>query len=429
MKKVLIITYYWPPGGGAGVYRVLKFVKYFSLFNWRPVVLTIERGSYPVIDHSLEKDIPSNCTVYKCKSFEPFGLYKKFVGRHNDELIPDYVFDSKSSIKDLIARWIRLNLFVPDARMGWIPSAVTLGQKIIKTEHIDLIFTSSPPHTVQVIANLLARKTGIKWVADFRDPWTDVLTYQGTHRSLLAAGIDRHLEKSVLRRANAITCINQQYIDTFRQQAQNRYFKIPNGYDEDDFINVVKEPSPKFRIKYTGNLSETRNITNVLSALNNIDSRIRSNIELSFYGFVDPKVQKKILEMHLMPIIKINSYVPHCEAIRHMVNTEILLLVIHEVIGNKGIMTGKIFEYARSYNFILAIGPKDGEAAQFLKKTASGRIFDYQEDLTDIILQQYKSWINKETHRPNIQEIKKYSRMSLTKKMVDIFQQLDRETV
>jgi glycosyltransferase involved in cell wall biosynthesis len=211
---------------------VLKFAKYLPHFGWQPVILTVQNGNYPVIDPSLAQDIPADCHVYRSKSFEPFGIYKKFTGRKSDERIPDYVFDAKNNFKDIISRWVRINLFIPDSRMGWIPSAVKEGLKIIKNEHIDLIFTSSPPHTVQVIANRLAKKSGIKWIADFRDPWTDVLTYEGHRRNVLAASIDRRLEKSVLRHADAITCVNQHYIDTFRQQVDNYYFKITNGYDE-----------------------------------------------------------------------------------------------------------------------------------------------------------------------------------------------------
>jgi glycosyltransferase involved in cell wall biosynthesis len=226
MKKVLIITYYWPPGGGAGIYRVLKFAKYLPQFNWQPIILTVKQGTYPVIDHGLEKDVPSNCPVYRCKSIEPFGIYKKFTGRNSDEAIPDYVFYAKNSLKDHISRWIRFNCFIPDSRMGWTPSAVKIGLKIIKTEHIDLIFSSSPPNTVQVIANQLARKSGIKWVADFRDPWTDALTYQGIRRSFLTTYIDHRLERNVLQRADAITCVNQDYIDIFKKRVSNNEFTL-----------------------------------------------------------------------------------------------------------------------------------------------------------------------------------------------------------
>jgi glycosyltransferase involved in cell wall biosynthesis len=423
MKKVLIITYYWPPGGGAGIYRVLKTVKYLPHFDWQPVILTVQHGNYPVIDLDLEKDIPpgNNCTVYKSKSIEPFNLYRKFTGRKSNEKIPDYVFDEKNNLKDRISRWIRVNLFIPDSRMGWIPAAVKAGMKIIKDDRIDLIFTSSPPHTVQVIARRLAGKSGIKWIADFRDPWTEILTYENIKRNFLAAFIDRHLEKSVLRRANAITCVTQQYIDTFRQRVNNLYFNIPNGFDEDDFINVDKVPSGKFRITYTGNLSESRNISNVLLALKNLEPAIIQNIEFSFYGFVNQKVKNLTAELQLNSIVRFHPSVPHQVAIGRMVNSEILLLVVHQTAGNKGIIPGKLYEYARTYNYILTLGPKEGEVAQFLQHTRSGQIFDYHEDLTGIIRQRYDAWLSQESFQPDQEKIKKFSRKNLCAELVSIF--------
>jgi glycosyltransferase involved in cell wall biosynthesis len=427
MKKVLIVTYYWPPGGGPGVQRVLKFVKYLPHFGWQPVILTVQDGNYPELDFSLKKDIPAVCPVYTSKSIEPFSLYKKFTGRKSEENIPDYVFDSKNNFKDRISRWIRVNFFIPDSRMGWIPFAVKKGLTIIEKENIDLIFTSSPPHTVQIIANRLVRKANKKWVADFRDPWVDTLSYENTRRSALAVLVDSRLEKSVLRHADAVVCVTQQYVERFKQRMDNRYFKIFNGYDEDDFVHVAKAASNKFRIIYTGSLSETRNIDNVLLALKNLNEEVKKNIELSFYGFVNQKVQKRIGELQLSALVKLNSHVSHQYAIEQMVNADMLLLVVHETAANKGIIPGKLFEYLATGNFILALGHKEGEVAQILRQTACGEIFDYQEDLTEIINRRYEAWIKKEPFKANMEEIKKYSRKNQTSELVHIFEQVLRQ--
>ena len=422
MKKVLVVTYYWPPGGGPGVQRVLKFVKYFPHFGWQPVILTVRNGNYPELDFSLKQDIPLNCPVYTSRAIEPFSLYKKFTGKKSDEKIPDYVADSRNNFKDAIARWIRVNLFIPDSRMGWIPFAVREGLKIIKKENIDLIFTSSPPHTVQIIANRLARKSNKKWVADFRDPWVDTLTYENTGRNALAEWIDARLEKSVLERADAVTCVTQQYVDRFRQRVDTRYYKIFNGYDKDDFTAVSKEVRNKFRIVHTGSLSETRNIDNLLLALKNLKVEVRKNLELCFYGFVNQKVKNRIAEWHLNELVKLNPYVPHQYAIEQIVNADVLLLVVHETAGNKGIIPGKLFEYMATHNFILALGHKEGEVAQILQETACGQIFDYQEDLTGIITRRYEVWSKKEPFIPNVEEIQKYSRENQTSDLVHIFE-------
>ncbi|MDA3871426.1 MAG: glycosyl transferase family 1, partial [Candidatus Marinimicrobia bacterium] len=171
MKKVLIITYYWPPAGGPGVQRVLKFAKYLPQFGWQPIILTVKNGEYSAIDESLIKEIPKECIVYKTKTFEPYNLYKKFVGKKKDEKLPTYILNTNKNdnLNNKIAKWIRANLFIPDARIGWISHIVREGMKIIEKENPDIIFSSSPPHSLQIGAKKLAKKSGLKWVADFRD--------------------------------------------------------------------------------------------------------------------------------------------------------------------------------------------------------------------------------------------------------------------
>ncbi len=425
MKKVLIITYYWPPAGGPAIQRILKFVKYLPQFGWQPVILTVQNGNYPVIDHSLEKDIPADCRVYKTKSIEPFNLYKKFIGKKSDEKIPDYILDSnKDNLKEVISGWIRLNLFIPDSRIGWIPFAVKAGHTIIKNENIDLIFSSSPPHTVQIIAKRLARKTKIKWIADFRDPWVDILHYEVTKRSALTEFFDSQLEKSALKHADTIICVNQQIIENFKRRVKNKYFTIYNGFDEEDFINIIKKQSDKFRITYAGSLPESSNLSTVLLTLKNIDEDVRKNIELFFYGSVNQTVRNEIEELKLTDMVKLNPYVPHQRLIEYLVNSDILLLVVPETAKNKGIITGKLFEYLATGNFILALGPKAGEAAKILEKTHGGRIYDYHEDLTEIFKQRYVSWLKKDAFTSNIEEINKFSRKNQTRTLVHIFEEV-----
>ena len=197
MKKVLIITYYWPPAGGAGVQRALKFVKYLPQFGWEPIVLTVENPDSPTEDLSLLEDIPKECKVYKTKSLEPFEVYKKFTGRKSNEKIPgDILLKSDNvSLKDKLAKWVRVNLFIPDAKIGWKKYAVKKGSEIIRTENIDLIFTTSPPQTVALIGRKLAKLTGVKWIADFRDPWMEIVYYQNLNRSKITKAIDTSLEK------------------------------------------------------------------------------------------------------------------------------------------------------------------------------------------------------------------------------------------
>ena len=231
MKKVLIITYYWPPSGGAGVQRALKFAKYLPEFGWEPVILTVENPDSPVDDTSLLNDIPKGTKVYKTKSLEPFELYKKFAGKKSDSKIPNDVLLNKKnlSLKVRLAQWIRLNLFIPDAKIGWKKYAVKKGLEIIKTENIDLIFTTSPPQTVALIGRKLSKLCGVKWIADFRDPWMEIVYYQNVNRTKLTKVVDSSLEKKVMNNADTIITISYDIADLIRGKAKDQnVVVIPN---------------------------------------------------------------------------------------------------------------------------------------------------------------------------------------------------------
>src|SRR5690606_13755203 len=200
LKKVLIITYYWPPAGGSGVQRVLKFAKYLPEFGWEPVILTVENGEYPALDSSFEDDIPKGMKVYKTKALEPFHVYKALTGQSRDSKIDTNILKSESeNLREKISKWIRLNIFIPDARIGWMAYAVRQGMEIIENENISLIISTSPPQSLQLSAMRIARKSKKPWVADFRDPWTSIAYYQKSKRFALTKKLDHYLEKKVLQ--------------------------------------------------------------------------------------------------------------------------------------------------------------------------------------------------------------------------------------
>lgn len=217
LKKVLIVTYYWPPAGGPAIQRTLKFVKYMRFFGWEPVILTVENGEYPAIDPSLIQEIPDNIQVYKTKAFQPFQLYRMLTGKKGNTHNNANVFGQKDkTFVERLAKWIRLNLFIPDARIGWYAYAVKAAKKIIEQEHIDLIYSSSPPHSLQLIAQKIAKQNKIKWVADFRDPWSELVHYQSYKRTWLTRKIDSHFEKSVFRSADRLVAAANDYADMYQ---------------------------------------------------------------------------------------------------------------------------------------------------------------------------------------------------------------------
>lgn len=426
MKKVLIITYYWPPAGGPGVQRVLKFAKYLPEFGWEPVILTVVNGEYPALDPDLEKDVAQSVKVFRTKIYEPHRMYKFFIGKPVDTPIPTHILNpsENDNFKSKISKWIRANFFIPDAKIGWMPSALKAGRAIIDSQDIDLIFSTSPPHTVQIIARKLALRSRIKWVADFRDPWIEAFWQRNMYQSKIASRININLQKTVLKSADSITTANSNLIDSFEKIIQNKYYFIPNGFDPDDFKNLSKSPSNKFRITYIGTLGRDQNIDNFLSSVQALSDKNTNKIEISFYGNIHESIIRSIENMKLGNKINIHSYISHNEVLKTMLDSEILLLVIPDSPDNKGIIPGKFFEYMASGNYILALGPGDGGVAKILKETNSGKMFGYKSDLTTILNFRFEQWSQHKMSETNSKKVVKYSRKYETQQLADIFEKV-----
>ena len=433
MKKVLFITYQWPPAGGPGVQRVLKFVKYLPQMGWQPLVLTVKNGEYPAIDESLINEIPDNIKVFKTASFEPNRMYKKFVGMKNDEHIPTAILAEKDkNRKQQLAAWIRLNLFVPDAKRGWLPYALKQGQKIIREEKPDLIFSSSPPPTVHLIGRNLARKSSLRWVADFRDPWTDIHYYEKLNRLKPVEKYDRALELSVLKEAQRVICISKRDIefDFGRKVAPEKCINIPNGYDEEDFEGLTPPPNnfKGFTLLHLGSIGAERTPVNLFKAIQELHRSAKINPEtfrLLLIGSVEPSVFRSIKDHQCAAYIKHYPYLPHKEALSHSVNASALILLITQSGQNRRILPGKIFEYMRMHKPILALGPEDGEVARILNESRTGKVIDYgnRPAILDFLKNNINAPDKKTSPGPN-SFIENYSRKNLTKKLAEVFDQL-----
>lgn len=380
MKKVLIITYYWPPAGGAGIQRVLKFVKYLPQAGWEPVVLTVRNGEYPALDPGLEREVPEGVRVYKSGSFQPFGLYRRLTGRRKEVRITNDVFTRRNrGAMDRLAKWARLNLFIPDARVGWYGPGVRLARRIMEKERPDLIFSSSPPHSLQLIARKIAREYGVKWVADFRDPWSELVHYLAHPRSWLTRRIDGRLERSVLRRADAVTTVGNDVAACLRRHADRPVEVIYNGYDADDIpARVPERLGDEFVITYTGELSKDRVPPSFLDAVQVLLPEY-PQLRLRFVGNVCDGLREAVAERGLDAIVRYEAYKPHRESLRALAEADALLLVVNRVPGNRGILTGKLFEYMGMKRPILCIGPEDGDAAALLEKAGAGYTADYED--------------------------------------------------
>lgn len=433
MKRILIITYYWPPSGGGGVQRWVKFVKYLRNFGWEPIVFTPENPERPSFDESLLKDIPENIEIIKNKIWEPYSYYKKFTGRKkSDKIQTAFLSEKKSSSGKLekLSTWIRGNFFIPDARKFWIKPSVKLLSKYLKENKIDIVVTTGPPHSAHMIGFKLKKQLNIKWVADFRDPWTNIDYYQDLLLTKFADKIHHKLEKKVLETADAITVISPGMEKEFREIVNREYHVIPNGFDMDDYSNIeIKDnKSKKFSLAHIGSLTKTRNPENLWKALGELIHTypdFANDMEIHNIGKLDINARESIIAYSLETHLKETPYLPHNKVVTEQKNASVLLLLINDTPNAKLILTGKLFEYMVSRTPIVCIGPKDGDAARAISETKTGTTFGFSETntLKNHIFDLYRNFKSGKLNN-NSGDIMKYERKQLTSTMADVFDNL-----
>jgi glycosyltransferase involved in cell wall biosynthesis len=421
MKKVLIITYYWPPSGGAGVQRWLKFAKYLPEFGWQPVILTVDSqyASYPQLDESLAAEIHPECLVYTTKSFEFYNLYK-FISRKKEVPYGGFANESKEGLFQKISKFVRGNFLLPDPRKGWNKYAYRKALELIDQYRIDTVVTTSPPHSTQLIGLKLKQKLNIRWIADLRDPWTDIYYYNQFNHTTLARKIDRAYERAVVENADQLITVSQDVKRLFVEKSafpiSVKTVVIPNGFDEDDFrINNIPTETKKL-ITYTGTISEAYDVESLLNALKKLDDGWKSRLLVRFVGKVPQAVEMKFRETGIE--VELVGYVDHPKSIEYLFRADLLLLVIPKVKNNRGIITGKFFEYLASQKPILAIGPTSGDLDQLIQETQCGKLFDYSdnEGIFQFIAEHLESKFSGVTTNNSA----RYSRRQLTGKIAEL---------
>ncbi|ASS48006.1 MAG: glycosyl transferase family 1 [Candidatus Fluviicola riflensis] len=437
MKKVLILTYYWPPSGGAGVQRWLKFVKYLRQFGWEPIVYTVEDGEMPVIDDSLAKDIPEGTVILKQPIWEPYKIYKRFSGKKKGEKINAGFLNEnkKQGFKDKLSIWIRGNFFIPDARKFWIKPSIQYLNDYLVSHPVDVIISSGPPHTMHMIALGVKKKNpSLKWIADFRDPWTNIDFYDQLMLSKWADKKHHRMEKNVLRFADSVISVGEEMNKEFKAMLQQipggnpeKCSVISNGYDVDDVSVEPVQKDEKFSIAHIGTLVKDRNpevLWKVLSALISKNEAFRDRLEIKLVGKVDFYVNEQIERFGLTSFVRKIDYLPHDEVILEQQRSHVLLLLVNNTRNAKGILTGKFFEYMSSGCPIVAIGPPDGDLAAIIHATGSGLIsgFDDEQQLEQNLLDYFHGTVAQR----NESEIARYSRRELTQRLVETMHELVR---
>lgn len=423
MKKVLIITYYWPPSGGAGVQRWLKFAKYLPEFGWQPVILTVdpEFASYPQRDESLQAEVDPDCLVFTTKSFELYDLYK-FISGKKEVPYGGFANETRETFPQKVSKFIRGNFLLPDPRKGWNKYALKKATELIRQFSIDTVVTTSPPHSTQLIGIKLKQKFNIRWIADLRDPWTDIYYYNQFKHTYFARCIDRNYEQKVLENADLIITVSEDvkriFADKSKLAIASKTVVVPNGFDEEDFRITVIPTETKKIITYTGTISEAYDVDCFLEALSELNTSLKSNLLIRFVGKVPPSVVQKFRNTGLE--IELAGYVDHTKSIEYLFRSNLLLLVIPKVKNNQGIITGKFFEYLASQKPILAIGPTDGDLAKIISETHCGKIFDYAD--SDGMLRFLESNLNNPAKAPDQDLANQYSRKELTRKIVQTFE-------
>lgn len=427
-RKVLIITYYWPPSGGAGVQRWLKFVKYLPETGYEAIVITVDPAyaSYAQIDQTLQAEVNENVRVIRTKSFEPYNLYKK-VSKSREVPYGGFANESKPSFIQRFSRFIRGNMFIPDPRKGWNKYVLKAVNELLKTEKIEAVITSSPPHSTQLIGLEIEKKYGIRWIADLRDPWTDIYYYDSLYHLPFAKRKDASYELQVLENADAILVVSPSIKRNFLAKSgklkAEKIHIIPNGFDNEDFASPKPVSTDKFEIVYTGTMADSYNITSFLEALETVSTHFSPGIiKVRIVGIVAPGIMNQINNSRLSNLFEFKGYLNHSEAIDYMTGSSALWLVIPEIKNNEGILTGKLFEYLATGKPIIGIGPVKGDAAEILNRTASGKMFESHDaaGMANELKRLIEVWKNGTKISNDISKIKCYSRQSLTQEIANL---------
>ena len=427
MKKVLIIAYYWPPAGGPGVQRWLKFVKYLPDFDIEPTVYVPENATYPIIDQDLENEVNKNIIVLKQPIKEPYKLASIFSKKSTTTISSGIIkAEKKQSFVEKMLLYVRGNFFIPDARVGWVNPSVDYLSNYIKTNAVDVIITTGPPHSMHLIGLELQKRFAVKWIADFRDPWTSI----GYHKELKltdkSAQKHKDLERLVLTKADTILTTSFTTKQEFAEITQKPIHVITNGYD----IESIEKPplDTKFTISHIGSLLSKRNPHILWQALNEIlqeNEQFRSDFQLQLIGKVSSEIIDTIKEFKLDAYLNVLGYVSHTEALKYQRSSQVLLLIEIDSFETIGIIPGKLFEYMAAERPILAIGPKQSDVEKIIKDTNAGKYFNYDnlQEVKQYLLDCYEKYQQKNLKVHGI-GLQYFSRKKLTGKLASVIKSI-----
>ena len=437
MKRVLIITYYWPPSGGAGVQRWLKFVKYLREYGWEPVVYTPLNPEIPTYDESLLADIPPETEIIRSPIFEPYQFYKLLTGKKKDAkfqhgFLKDGI-SGNSSVAEKLSVWIRGNLFIPDARAFWVRPSVKFLSAYLSNKPVDLIVSTGPPHSLHLIAKSLKKKTRLPWLADFRDPWTGIYYFDKLQLSGPAKRKHFRLEQACLDEADHIVTVGETMKKDFEARTTTPISVVTNGFDHTDFPPSEPVKSEFFSIFYSGMFLPDQNppeLWEALAELTRENQAFSKALQLRFVGKCDAGILADIERNKLGNHLLLEDYVPHNRLAALQQSAVILLLSINRIENASYILTGKVFEYMAAGRPILALCPEESDVAGIIRDSRSGYTigFGKKDELKSLLTQLFERF-NNGSLKTEKQETAAFTRQALTAEMVQIFDRLTRRSI
>ena len=398
MKRVLFVSYYFPPSGGSGVQRPLKFIKFLRSCGWDATVLTVnpEFASYSDLDESMADEIPEGVKIIRTRARDPYAIYSKFTGRKKSDAVGVGFTDlGDIGIREKLARWVRGNVFIPDARVGWTKFAVRAAEKELAQTHYDAMITTGPPHSSHLIGSRIKKKTGLPWIIDLRDAWPSDSYGHLIPMSGLASGWDSRLRGLAFQAADRIISVSKSIIRSTSKHTRTELELIPNGFDEDDFKHVVPIQHQGFSIVFTGHMPDEQNPDPLWKVIH--EETANGNWpELHVYlvGNVSRATLESIQDYGLEERVTLVSYVAHKEAIKWTCGADLLLLTINRVPNPDGIITGKLYEYLASAKPVLCVGPPNGDAAEVIASCSAGFTVDHHDNVAmkNVVGRFYDAW-------------------------------------
>ena len=390
MKKVLIITYYWPPSGGSGVQRWMHFSRYLQDLGWDVTVFTPINAESAVDDPEFLLVVNGINVIYS-KIWEPFNLYRKLTGKKKLQRFQTGFLQEKKkfSLLDRFSLWVRANLFVPDAKMMWIRPAINEIIALQLKEKFTHIISTGPPHSTHLIAAGVKEKIDVKWLADFRDPWTNIDWFPKLPMTKKTLARHKDLELKVLKNSDAVLAVTFEMANEFREISNRKIEVITNGFALEDFKNFTSKKSNKLLVFHHGSLNADRNPIKFWKFLGEIvktNQEWKNNLEIQLVGAVDVSVLQEIEKNGLSKYLQLENFMPHGKVIEALSYATLCLLPLNNTPNAKGIMPNKLYEYLATGKPMIVIGPKDGDAAEAIKSFDNCYVFDFEEEIDSEIV-------------------------------------------